>query len=225
MFGNSVRSVSTPIRGYVCSSCLARKNVGFPIRRQAVRFASAGVAHSDPGKSASDPVLCAIGGQSEKANEDCPATSESTPSATAEIEKGGHAALTNETEESGDTEGLVRRVNSRRDGYPTKREKASPKAQDLSEAATAVKKPTPKKAAADAPKKLEEADPSTFVKTLKSLRARKAANPRSKGDGKGPGKKREGARRSLETNSIDAKDLKIFREYLPGLQSLESPFF
>ena len=59
MFGTSVRSVTRPIRGYVCFSCLARRNIQLP--PQILRFQSTGPAQTSSGAAPSDDsILCTI---------------------------------------------------------------------------------------------------------------------------------------------------------------------
>lgn len=222
MFGVSARSVSSPIRGYVCSACLGAKNA---TQRQTVRFASAAVAHADEGDHASDPVLHSIGGLPKEANEDSaaadvpPGVSTPTPSTckTVLFKTGSTKKRIEASQKLMAAKRLEagRSKNIRKVACGRGRSAQEPSTRYTEEELRSMEAKgtlTPElKLVADAPKRIKDKkDPSTFVKTLKSLRARPAAKPKaSKGDEKGSGKKKEGARRSLETDSINAQTLKI----------------
>lgn len=119
MFGTSVRSVSAPIRGYVCSSCLARRNTQFPTRRQALRFVSTAPAQSESPSATSDAVLCTISKHPKGKNGDSAKTN-SAPKRNLEGDKKSKPAARKGTKGSGKPKPLKqKKVKKLRKVYAT----------------------------------------------------------------------------------------------------------
>lgn len=208
MFRNSARSVSSPFRDYVCSSCLVRNHVPPPIRQQAVRFVSAGVAQADTGTTASDAVLCStIAAEPGKANEGGGAPAEeSTPA----VENAKKDALKPETEDAGAPKEKAR---GRKKKETAKEADASPKIRLYKAREKQPPKPVRPRRVSGSEKTSKEST-TKFVKNLKSLRAAKAESPSAapaENEGSS-GRKKVGARRPLEADSLEAKDLEVTRK-------------
>ncbi|KAK2764910.1 hypothetical protein FQN54_008607 [Arachnomyces sp. PD_36] len=207
MFGNSIRSASTSVRGYVCSSCLVRRNIRSPAQQQTLRFLSTSSAHPEPVPALSDPILPTIGECGKKQNGDG-AVADSTDAPFTKNDEEPNADSPKKSKSSGKAKG---RKSNKKKSVKGASSKSSTKESSKSPAARPLIRklytPGPEEGGGIGEDAARKPDHSNFIQNLKSLRAQKQETPES-GEGKA-GIKRQGAKISLEVDTLRADDMEL----------------